>query len=190
MKNRDSNENIYRNLEKCYALLQVHILFSFHTLLYILLITHRKVRKIIGENRRISEKIGENRGISEENARKIGEFPRNPFLEVAEPKEDPAVVSGHFRSFPVVSGRFRSFLRSFLEKIREFRRISEKNGEYRRHLSVFFPFLFLFVPFHSSTPRFSSPNVKSYLIIRFFVVNIWIIRKFVVSLHCLKKIMI
>jgi hypothetical protein len=47
-------------------------------------------------------KIGENRGISEENARKIGEFPRNPFLEVAETKEDPAVVSGHFRSFPVV----------------------------------------------------------------------------------------
>ena len=87
-------------------------------------------------------------------------------------------------------GRFQSFLRSFLEKIREFRRISEKNGEYRRHLSVFFPFLFLFVPFHSSTPRFSSPNVKSYLIIRFFVVNIWIIRKFVVSLHCLKEIMI
>ena len=91
------------------------------------------------------------------------------------------------RSFSVVFGRF---LRSFLEKIREFRRISEKNGEYRRHLSVFFPFLFLFVPFHSSTPRFSSPNVKSYLIIRFFVVNIWIIRKFVVSLHCLKEIMI
>lgn len=87
-------------------------------------------------------------------------------------------------------GRFRSFLRSFLEKIREFRRISEKNGEYRRHLSVFFPFLFLFVPFHSSTLRFSSPNVKSYLIIRFFVVNIWVIRKFVVSLHCLKEIMI
>lgn len=38
----------------------------------------------------------------EENARKIGEFPRNPFLEVAEPKEDPAVVSGHFRSFLVM----------------------------------------------------------------------------------------
>ena len=34
----------------------------------------------------------------EENARKIGEFPRNPFLEVAEPKGDPAVVSGRFRS--------------------------------------------------------------------------------------------
>lgn len=32
--------------------------------------------------------------------------------------------------------------------------------------------------------------VKSYLIIRIFVVNIWIIRKFVVPLHCLKEIMI
>lgn len=30
-------------------------------------------------------------------------------------------------------------------------------------------------------------NVKSYLIIRFFVVKIWVIRKFVVSLHCLKE---
>lgn len=49
-------------------------------------------------------KIGENRGIFEENARKIGEFPRNPFLEVAEPKGDPAVVSGRFCSL------FRSFL--------------------------------------------------------------------------------
>lgn len=80
--------------------MQGKFLISFHTLLYILLITHRKVRKIIGEYRRISEKIGENRGISEENARKIGEFPRNPFLEVG----DPAVISGRF------SGHFRSFL--------------------------------------------------------------------------------
>jgi hypothetical protein len=47
-------------------------------------------------------KIGENRGIFEENAGKIGEFPMNPFLEVAEPKGDPAVVFGRFRSFPVV----------------------------------------------------------------------------------------
>lgn len=41
------------------------------------------------------------RGKSEnfgENARKIGEFQRNPFLEVAEPKGDPAVVSGRFCS--------------------------------------------------------------------------------------------
>ena len=62
----------------------------------------------------------------EENARKIGEFPRNPFLEVAEPKGDPAVVFG----------RFRSHFRSFLDMI-------------PIH-SGFFPFLFLFIPFHSS----------------------------------------
>nr|DAO09991.1 MAG TPA: hypothetical protein [Caudoviricetes sp.] len=64
---------------------------------------------------------------------------------MAEPKGDPAVVSGHFRSF----------LRSFLEKIGEYRRKMENIGD-------IFPFLFLFIPFHSSTPRFSSPNVKSY----------------------------
>lgn len=60
----------------------------------------------IGENRGKSENFGENRGIFEENARKIGEFSRNPFLEVVE----PAVVSGHFRSFsqsfPVIPGHF------------------------------------------------------------------------------------
>lgn len=60
----------------------------------------------IGENRGKSENFGENRGIFEENTWKIGEFPRNPFLEVAEPKGDPAVVSGRFRSFLVVSARF------------------------------------------------------------------------------------
>ena len=64
MKNRGNNENIYRHLEKCYALLQICIFASFHTLIYILLIKHRKVRKIIGENRRISEKIREFRGKS------------------------------------------------------------------------------------------------------------------------------
>lgn len=52
------------------------------------------------------------------------------------------------------------FLRSFLEKIGEFQRISEKNGEYRRHLSVFIHFLSTSLHFHSSNPRFSSPNVK------------------------------
>lgn len=62
----------------------------------------------------------------EENVGKIGEFPRNPFLEVAEPKGDPAVVFG----------RFRSHFRSFLDMI-------------PIH-SGFFPFLFLFIPFHSS----------------------------------------
>lgn len=84
----------------------------------------------------------------------------------------------------------RSFSVVFSVISGENRRISEKNGEYRRHLSVFFPFHSTSLHFHSSTPRFSSPNVKSYLIIRFFVVDIWIIRKFVVSLHCLKEIMI
>lgn len=58
----------------------------------------------------------------EENAGKIGEFPRNPFLEVAELKGDPAVAFG----------RFRCHFRSFLDMI--------------PILSVFFPFLFLFIP--------------------------------------------
>ncbi len=63
------------------------------------------IRGILLNNRGIllnirgkSENFVENRGIFEENARKIGDFPRNPFLEVAEPKGDPAVVSGRFFS--------------------------------------------------------------------------------------------
>lgn len=56
----------------------------------------------------------------------------------------------------------RSFSVVFSVISGENRRISEKNGEYRRHLSVFFPFLSTSLHFHSSTPRFSSPNVKSY----------------------------
>lgn len=41
----------------------------------------------------------------EENAGKIGEFPRNPILEVAEQKGDPAVVSRSFSVvFAVISG--------------------------------------------------------------------------------------
>ena len=44
----------------------------------------------------------------EENAGKIGEFPRNSFPEVAEPKGDPVVVFGRFwsflQSFPVILG--------------------------------------------------------------------------------------
>lgn len=46
-------------------------------------------------------------------------------------------------------GRFRSFSVVFAVISGENRRISEKNGEYRRNLSVFIPFLsfsFLFVP--------------------------------------------
>lgn len=68
----------------------------------------------------------------EENAGKIREFPRNPFLEVAEPKGDPAVVSGRFRSFsqsfPVIPGYDSD---SFL---------------FIPIHSVFFPFSFLFIP--------------------------------------------
>ena len=96
----------------------------------------RKSEKI-GENQRKSENFGENRGISEENARKIGEFPRNPFLEVAEKKGDPAVVSGHFWSFSFVFGRFSGHFRSFLVMI--------PNDSAKS---------FLFFPFHSSTPCF------------------------------------
>lgn len=51
------------------------------------------------------------------------------------------------------------FFRSFSEKIGEFRRKMENIGD-------IFPFSFHFLStsfhFHSSTPRFSSPNVKSY----------------------------
>ena len=143
MKNRDSNENIYRHLEKCYALLQVHILFSFHTLLYILLITHRKVRKIIGEFQRKSEKIGENqrksgnfrgkctenRGISEES------IPRSGRTE--------GRSCGRFRSFSVV---IRSFFRSFPVI---FRLIPIDSGK-----------SFLFIPFYS----FSSSNHPDFML--------------------------
>ena len=126
MNNRDNNENIYRHLEKCYALLQVHILFSFHTLLYILLITHRKVRKIIGEYRRKSEKIRENRGKSGNFRGKCGE--NRGISEESIPRcGGPAVVSGHFRLF------FRSFL------------VMIPNDSAKS---------FLFFPFHSSTPYF------------------------------------
>lgn len=77
-----------------------------------------------------------------ENMRKIIPFLSFSFLNLL--PDDPFSWS-----FPVVFGRFRSFLRSFLEKIREFQRISEKNGEFRGNLSVFIPFLstsFLFIP--------------------------------------------
>lgn len=151
MKNRDSNENIYRHLEKCYALLQVHILFSFHTLLYILLITHCKVRKIIGEFQRKSEKIREFRG-------KSGNF-RGKYVENRGISEESIPRSGRtegrscgrFRSFPVVFARnplvIRSFFRSFPVI---FRLIPIDSGK-----------SFLFIPFHSfsfllllKSPRF------------------------------------
>ena len=81
--------------------MQGKFLISFHTLI-IYYVKHRKVRKIIGEFQRKSENFGENRGIFEENAGKIGEFPRNPFLDAEEPKGDPAVVFSRFQSFSVV----------------------------------------------------------------------------------------
>ena len=62
-------------------------------------------------------------------------------------------------------GRFRSFSVVFAVISGENQRISEKNGEYRGNHSVFIPFLSTslhFIPFYSSNPRFSSPNVKSY----------------------------
>lgn len=117
---------------------------SFHTLLYILLITHRKVRKIIGEYQRKSEKIGENqrksgnfRGKCEENRGIFEEsIPRSGRTEGRSCGRFPA-ISGHFRSFPVISGHFRSFFRSF-----------PVIPGYDSAKS------FLFFPFHSSTPYF------------------------------------
>lgn len=86
----------------------------------------------------------------EENAGKIGEIQWNPFLEMAEPKGEPAVISGHSRSFPVVfpviSGRFRSFFRSFLVMIpidsaKSFRFIPNDSISF-----LFFPFHYTFIP--------------------------------------------
>ena len=78
---------------------------------------------------------------------KIVEFPRNSFLNTY--LDDP-----FSRSFPVVS---RSFFRSFLEKISENQRISEKIREYRGKSFLFIPFLsfsFHFIPLLSPIPRF------------------------------------
>lgn len=81
--------------------------------------------------------FAENARKIEENEWNIGEFPRNSFLNLL--PDDP-----FSRSFSVVFGRFRSFLRSFLEKI----------GEYRGNLSVFIPFLSTSLHFHSPNPSF------------------------------------
>ena len=101
------------------------------------------IRGILLNIRGKSENFGENLGIFEENARKIGEFPRNPFLEVAEPKGDPAVVSGRFRSFLLV---IHSFFRSFPVI---FRLIPIDSGK-----------SFLFIPFYSS----SSSNHPDFML--------------------------
>lgn len=84
---------------------------------------------IFTENR---GKYVKNRG----NARKIGEFPRNPFLEVAEPKEDPAVVSGRFCG--------HSWRKS--ENFGEYRRKMENIGDIFPFSFRFYSFLFLFIP--------------------------------------------
>ena len=73
MNNRDNNENIYRHLEKCYALLQVHILFSFHTLIYYYLVKPVQIYGILLNIRGILLNI---RGKKEKNR----EYRRKSFL--------------------------------------------------------------------------------------------------------------
>lgn len=125
MKNRDCNENIYRNMEKPYALLQVHVLFSFHILIYIISLNRCKYtefsRNIRGKSWKICGKS----------------FHFFPF------HSSTSYRMTHFR------GRFRSFSVVFAVISGENRRISEKNGEYRGNLSVFFPFLSTSLHFHS-----------------------------------------
>lgn len=103
------------------------------------------------------------RGIFTENAWKtvekqwkIVEFPRNSFLNTY--LDDP-----FSRSFPVVS---RSFFRSFLEKISENQRISEKIREYRGKSFLFIPFLSTSLHFHSS---FS--NQPDFMLYNMFIVD-------------------
>ena len=151
MKNRDSNENIYRHLEKCYALLQVHILFSFHTLLYILLITHCKVRKIIGEFQRKSEKIREFRG-------KSGNF-RGKYVENRGISEESIPRSG--RTEGRSCGRFRSFslvIRSFFRSFPVIFRLIPENHS----------FSFLFIPSPPQiTPILCSKTYSLQILLKF-----------------------
>ena len=62
----------------------------------------------------------------------------------------------HFR------GRFRSFSVVFAVIPGEFQRKSENIGDIFPFSFLFFPLHYTFIPFYSSNPRFSSPNVKSY----------------------------
>lgn len=125
MNNRDNNENIYRHLEKCYALLQVYILFSFHTLIYIISLNRCKYtefsRNIRGKSWKICGKS----------------FHFFPF------HSSTSCRMTRFR------GRFRSFSVVFAVISGENQRISEKNGEYRGNHSVFIPFLSTSLHFHS-----------------------------------------
>lgn len=132
MKNRDSNENIYRNMEKPYALLQVHILFSFHTLNIYYFVKPMQIYGIFTE---YPWKIME-------NMRKI-----IPFLSIS------------FHNLFRMTRFSRSFLRSFLEKIGEFRRKSENIGEKWRISETsfrFHSFSFHFIPLHSTSFHFHS----------------------------------
>ena len=90
-----------------------------------------------------------------ENMRKIIPFHSFSFLNLL--PDDP-----FSRSFSVVFSRFRSFMRSFLEKIGEFRRKMENIREIFPFSFLFFLLHYTFIPFYSSNPRFYSPNVKSY----------------------------
>ena len=179
MKNRDSNENIYRNLEKCYALLQVHILFSFHTLLYILLITHRKVRKIIGENQRISEKIRENRGKSENFRGKCTENRGISEESIPRSGRTEGRSCGRFRSFPVVFGRFSGHFRSFLVMIPI---DSAKSFRFIPNDSFSFHFIPLSFHFHSSTPRFYALKHKKVIYFKISSIFFWRFQIFFVLL--------
>lgn len=75
-----------------------------------------------------------------------------PFLSISFLKLLP--VDPFSRSFPVVFGRFCGH--SW--------RKSENIGDIFPFSFLFFPLHYNFIPFYSSTPRFSSPNVKSYWI--------------------------
>ena len=70
-----------------------------------------------------------------------------PFLSISFLKLLP--VDPFSRSFPVVFGRFYGHFWRKSENFGEKWRISEKNGEYRGNLSVFFPFLSTSLHFHS-----------------------------------------
>lgn len=85
-----------------------------------------------------------------------------PFLSISFLKLLP--VDPFSRSFPVVFGRFCGHSWRKSEKIREFQRKSENIGDIFPFSFLFFPLHYNFIPFYSSTPRFSSPNVKSYWI--------------------------
>lgn len=78
-----------------------------------------------------------------------------PFLSISFLKLLP--VDPFSRSFPVVFGRFRSFLRSFSEKIGEFRRKMENIGEFSGIFTEIIPFhsfSFLNTPILCSTTCF------------------------------------